>query len=82
MTNEFPEELQKLFEDAQKEQRAIEAFSEGLEKEARKVALDAFPEIENLESEGYRQLSEQINRYLGSLGTEISNIVNRYKVKS
>jgi hypothetical protein len=76
-----PEEAGKileLFDTLEKRDKEVYA---DLDAAIKKVIEKHYPDIFNLEAQGYHQLNDRISRAIVSLRTEISNIIFRNKSK-
>jgi hypothetical protein len=79
--NISPEESGRILDYLDKLDRRDKAVYNELETAIKKIIQKHYPDVFNLEAEGYRKLSDRISRSVWNIRREISDIIFHYKSK-
>jgi hypothetical protein len=74
-------ELEKAYNDSVNEQQRMQALMDETEAMLRQLALKHYPEIENLEKEGFEKLVSSIARHADRFVIDVNEICNEMQIK-
>jgi hypothetical protein len=79
---EFMREFKEAYEAAMEEQRKMKALEKDATEALKKVILQHYPEIYNLESEGYRELNNVLWKAVDVFVTGVNHITCTMQAKN